>query len=160
MPAPRNRKSGARKRSESLDQALTQLSRAYFDYVGLLERILNATGLGDHVAPGMGAILQALYENDDQIIKTIAERVCLSQSTLTGILHRMDQAGLIERRRDPQDGRATRVKLTDRGRNLESRWNETLDKMHSLITARVSETQLSAVKNGLTQLAEAMRAPL
>jgi DNA-binding MarR family transcriptional regulator len=34
-------------------------------------------------------------------------------------LHRLAEAGLVERRPDPVDGRGLRVRLTTKGRNLE-----------------------------------------
>lgn len=45
----------------------------------------------------------------------LAEAVVLSKSGLTSLVDRMERDGLVERRPDPVDRRATRIVLTDRG---------------------------------------------
>jgi len=45
----------------------------------------------------------------------IASELGLDQSAITTMLNRMEQNGLIERRRDPNDGRSRLVYLTRRG---------------------------------------------
>jgi DNA-binding MarR family transcriptional regulator len=42
----------------------------------------------------------------------------VSQASATGIIDRMEQRGLVERRRGDDDRRVVRVALTDEGRNL------------------------------------------
>jgi DNA-binding MarR family transcriptional regulator len=46
----------------------------------------------------------------------LAEALDVSQASTTGIVDRMEQRGLIERQRDDDDRRVTRVALTERGR--------------------------------------------
>ena len=46
----------------------------------------------------------------------LAEALDVSQASTTGIVDRMEQRGLIERQRDDEDRRVTRVALTERGR--------------------------------------------
>jgi DNA-binding MarR family transcriptional regulator len=107
--------------ADPLDQLIWYLGRAYYTYVGLLEQVLAETGLDRHVRPGMGHVLFTLFEQDERSIKDIAARSQLACSTLTGLLDRMESAGLIERRRDREDGRIVRIRLTPLGRSLEPR---------------------------------------
>ena len=94
------------------------LGRAYFAYVGLLERVLVEQKLDHILRPGMGVVLFSLYEKDQVPIKELAERSQLACSTLTGVLQRMEDAGLIVRCRDENDGRLVLVSLTDLGKKL------------------------------------------
>jgi len=48
----------------------------------------------------------------------LAEMLDVSQASATGIVDRMEQRGLVERRRGDEDRRVVRVALTDQGRNL------------------------------------------
>ena len=59
---------------EPLDHLIWYLGRAYYTYVGLLERVLAELGLDRHLRPGMGHILFTLFERDDLSIKEIAAR--------------------------------------------------------------------------------------
>jgi MarR family transcriptional regulator, organic hydroperoxide resistance regulator len=105
------------------------LGRAYFAYVGLLERVLVEQKLDHILRPGMGVVLFALYEKDHVSIKDLAERSQLACSTLTGVLQRMEDAGLVSRTRDPEDGRLVRVALTPIGKKLESKCRELAQRM-------------------------------
>lgn len=147
-------------RVPALDDVVFLLGRAYFNYVGLLERILREHRMGEVFAPGMGQILFALYERDDRIIKEISERVGLSQSTLTGMLARMEKNGLIERRRDSVDGRAIRVRLTDKGRELEPKCREIFDQTREAFRLALSDSELNHLRAGLTKLANSLRSGL
>lgn len=48
----------------------------------------------------------------------LAESMDVSQASVTGIVDRMEQRGLVERVRDDDDRRVVRVALTDEGRRL------------------------------------------
>ncbi len=157
MTLPRGRKQGSRRRTSALDDAVSYLGRSYFSYLGLLERLLQELQLDQYLAPGMSQILLALFEQDDRIIKDIADRVCLSQSTLTGILSKMERTGLIERRRDEHDGRAQRVRLSDLGRALEPKCTELVERVADHLQRSMSDDELNALRTGLMKLAEALR---
>ncbi|RYB94265.1 MarR family transcriptional regulator [Nocardioides oleivorans] len=49
-------------------------------------------------------------------IKSLAGTLRLDHATLTPLLRRMEDAGLVGRRRDPDDGRSSLIELTDLGR--------------------------------------------
>jgi DNA-binding MarR family transcriptional regulator len=51
--------------------------------------------------------------------REIAATLGLHPSTLTGVLARLERAGLIDRRADPADGRRARIWLTAGGRKIE-----------------------------------------
>jgi DNA-binding MarR family transcriptional regulator len=95
------------------------LPRVFYAFLGLVERRLLATGLDKHLRPGMPTILFALYEEDDCILKQLKQRVMLAHNTLSTLLRRMEEAGLVKCRPCEEDGRATRVRLTKLGRSLE-----------------------------------------
>ncbi len=48
----------------------------------------------------------------------LADYLLLRHHSAVGLVDRAEVAGLVERRRDEQDGRVTRVTATDRGRQL------------------------------------------
>jgi DNA-binding MarR family transcriptional regulator len=60
-----------------------------------------------------------LLENDGPLpMRGLAEAMDVSQASATGIVDRMEQRGLVERRRDEGDRRVVLVAVTDEGRNL------------------------------------------
>ena len=63
-------------------------------------------------------VLSALGEEDGMTVGAIADRLALESSTITPPVKRMEQAGLLERRRSTLDERQVHVWLTEAGRAL------------------------------------------
>jgi len=66
-------------------------------------------------------VLLTLWESDRLPLKAIGERLGLDSGTLTPLLKRMEQSGLITRVRDAADERQVLVSLTGKGRRLEQK---------------------------------------
>jgi DNA-binding MarR family transcriptional regulator len=63
-------------------------------------------------------VLVALWENDAQKVGDLGKRLDLETNTLTPLLKRMESAGYLTRRRNPEDERSLIVTLTDKGQAL------------------------------------------
>ncbi len=72
------------------------------------------------LTPTHWVVLCCLWRQDDLPTTRIAQQLQQVGGTLTGVLDRMQERGLIERHRDPQDRRIWRVCLTPSGRALEA----------------------------------------
>ena len=62
--------------------------------------------------------LVALWGEDGVSVKRLGEQLALDSATLTPLLKRLEQQGIIQRRRDDADERVVRIHLTDKGRAL------------------------------------------
>lgn len=60
-------------------------------------------------------VMLVLWEKDDQTVSEIGAKLNLDSGTLTPLLKRLETAGRILRRRDPQDERQVRITLTQAG---------------------------------------------
>jgi DNA-binding MarR family transcriptional regulator len=74
-----------------------------------------ARGFGD-VRASYGSVLVPLFERDGRRLGELATASRLSKQAMTGLVKQCEDDGLVERRRDPADGRAFNVRLTARGR--------------------------------------------
>jgi DNA-binding MarR family transcriptional regulator len=63
-------------------------------------------------------VLVALRETGPQPVGGLGERLCLETNTLTPLLKRMEAAGLVTRRRNPDDERVVLVALSGKGMAL------------------------------------------
>lgn len=63
-------------------------------------------------------VLMALWEQDNQNVGQLGELLHLESNTLTPLLKRLEQAGLVQRRRAANDERQVQVTLTEAGRAL------------------------------------------
>lgn len=64
-------------------------------------------------------VMLSLWEESPQSVGVLGDAVALESNTLTPLLKRMAQAGLVTRRRSTEDERVTVVDLTDKGRALQ-----------------------------------------
>jgi MarR family transcriptional regulator, organic hydroperoxide resistance regulator len=60
----------------------------------------------------------ALWEQDNQTVSGLGEKLFLESNTLTPILKKLETVGYLRRQRDPADERQVLVSLTDAGRGL------------------------------------------
>jgi DNA-binding MarR family transcriptional regulator len=86
----------------------------------------------------------------------LADVLRVHPSTLTGIVHRLVDSGLLERRRDPADARRTLLVLTARGRAIDTMRNGTVESAISRALRQVPPSQLGAAMDVLEQLALAL----
>jgi len=63
-------------------------------------------------------VLLVLWERDGLPVKELGERLTLDSGTLTPLFKRLEQQGLVERRRGEDDERLVRIHLTPDGRAL------------------------------------------
>lgn len=63
-------------------------------------------------------VLLVLWETDNLSVSSLGERLYLDSGTLTPLLKRMEQAGLLSRTRASDDERRVQVALTDAGQAL------------------------------------------
>jgi len=67
------------------------------------------------VTSAQALVLLSLAESDQVTSKYLGEQTELDSATLTGLLDRLGNSGLIERRANPDDRRAILVCLTEQG---------------------------------------------
>ncbi|HZY66261.1 MAG: MarR family transcriptional regulator [Actinomycetota bacterium] len=92
--------------------ALAKVCRAHRGNVGDL-----LAEIGLHV--GQEMVLIELWERDGLRGGELATRLGVEPPTVTKMLRRLENCGLVERRQDPEDARSFRVFLTEEGRSLE-----------------------------------------
>ena len=64
-------------------------------------------------------VMLVLWEQDSQKVNDIAKRLLLETNTVTPLLKRMEQEGLVRRSKSAEDARQVLVQLTPKGREME-----------------------------------------
>jgi DNA-binding MarR family transcriptional regulator len=95
--------------AESLDSLFAQICRLKH---ARIHTLLEALGL----YRGQPSVLQALWEEEGLMHTELARRLQVQPATITKMLQRMEKAGFVERRPDPDDQRVSRVYPTEAGR--------------------------------------------
>lgn len=66
-------------------------------------------------------VLMVLWEKDHLAVNDIAKKLILKTNTITPLLKRMEQLGLIQRKRSEEDERKVLVQLTPKGLKLKDK---------------------------------------
>lgn len=143
-----------------LDQVGFYLSRGYFNYVALIERLLSTAGLDKQLRPGMVHVLFSLFDKDDQAVSAVARRLQLSKSTMTGMVERLRQAKIVALRKDSRDARAVRMRLTSVGRALKAPCMQMADELNAVLCRRFTDRERKEFKRLLDGMIRGMREEL
>jgi len=117
---------------------LASSSRAGIQYWNKRVEKYNLTGV-------QATIINSLSEDNGITFQQLAERLHLSNATLTGIVDRLEKIGLAERLPNPDDRRSTKISLTEKGSGL---------------TAELKELMMTANQRFLTALSREEEAML
>jgi len=102
----------------------------------------------------------ALWEQDNQTVGGLGEKLFLESNTLTPILKKLEELGYVQRKRDPADERQVIVHLTEEGRRLrEKGLSMNLVKETGLSSDDFRQLQKSvvALRNNLAKVAKSQR---
>lgn len=66
-------------------------------------------------------VMMILWEQDDVCISTITDRLMLDTNTVTPLLKRMEDLGLVKRKPGKEDARQKIISLTVKGRHLQKK---------------------------------------
>jgi len=96
-----------------INKLLIQVSRQHFTR---LHALMETIGLHR----GQPPLLHVLWEEEGCTQSDLAARLHSQPATVTKMLQRMESAGFIERRPDPEDQRVSRVYLAEAGRAVKA----------------------------------------
>ncbi|GAW93353.1 MarR family winged helix-turn-helix transcriptional regulator [Calderihabitans maritimus] len=106
------------------------------------------------VTPAQYGVLNCLWNKDQQTPKQISETLHLDGSTLTGVLDRMEQKGLVRRIPDPHDRRTVRIALTSKGQELKRPLEQAIVRANNKVLENLSEEEVRQIKRLLDRLSE------
>lgn len=112
------------------------------------EAALNKLG----IHTGQEMILLQLWIEEGIPQSQLAASMEVEPPTATKMLQRMERAGLIERRTDPEDARVSRVYLTARGRALEQPVLNVWKQLEAQTVADLSLTEQALLHRLLMQV--------
>jgi MarR family transcriptional regulator, organic hydroperoxide resistance regulator len=101
-------------------------------------------------------VMLVLWERDGVAVKEIGERLHLDSGTLTPLLKRLEQAGLIKRTRSAEDERQVLIDLTSPGQALKEKARAVPPSI--LAAAQCSVAELTAVKDEIVALRDRLNA--
>jgi MarR family transcriptional regulator, organic hydroperoxide resistance regulator len=93
------------------------------------------------ITPSQYGVLTVLYNDDGQTIGTIGQKCIADAPTATGVVKRLEQSALVERRHDLQDRRNVKVYLTGEARDFMPFLIEAVFAFNAIMTRGFSEAE-------------------
>lgn len=115
----------------------------------VFQRLLAQSKVDEFNGP-QGRILYVLWQEDGVPIARLVQQTGLAKSTLTSMLARMEDAGLITRGTSEQDGRQVIVGLTDKALGLREKYEQVSEEMNKLFYQGMTQED-AAVLDGLLE---------
>ncbi len=107
---------------------------------------------GFKVTASQGMVLNFLHDKDRITSKELGERTQLDSATMTGILDRLEKAGLIERLPHPSDRRAIIVGLTEGGRSVANETYQEIERANRVFLQALSDKEQITLKEMLKKV--------
>jgi DNA-binding MarR family transcriptional regulator len=127
------------------------LAKAAQAWNELLAERFAAAGYAD-VRPSYGSVLVPLFEEDGLRLGELARRAYLSKQAMTELVRRLERDGLVERRADPGDGRASLVFLTGRSRAFAPVAARVVRELDALVRRRLHPDRVGELRAMLREL--------
>jgi DNA-binding MarR family transcriptional regulator len=128
------------------------LAKASQRWNELLAERFAAAGFPE-VRPSYGSVLVPLFEEDGLRMGELARRSRLSKQTITTMVRLVERDGLVERRPDPEDGRATVVFLTPRAHAFRPAAEGAVGELEALAAHALGRERVEAMRTALRALA-------
>jgi len=138
-----------RKSAMELDQCINfVLTKAQQSVYQLFKAELHSYG----VTPGQYGILKCLWDKNGQTAKQLAEQLFLDSSTVTGILDRLENKGLVKRQPNSRDRRSLQVVLTNKGRELEGPLSQAIVRANQKALLKLEDDEIKQLQQLLGKL--------
>lgn len=118
----------------------------------LLREAADAAMSGHGVRVGQHIVLSALWDTDGLSPGEIARRLGAATPTIVNTATRMEEAGLLTRRPDPDDARLVRLYLTPRGRSAREPVRKARAALEQHATATLTAAERDHLRSALAKI--------
>ena len=117
----------------------------------VFDRLLQSCGVAEFNGP-QGRILYVLWQSEGIPIVELAQKTGLAKNTLTAMLGRMEQNGLIAREASSLDKRQSLIRLTPKARALKKRYHQVSRQMDDLFFQNFKRKEIEELEQYLDRI--------
>jgi DNA-binding MarR family transcriptional regulator len=117
--------------------------------------LLWSTLVSEETTSPQFAVLNTLVAKPDIDQRTLGERVLLDRSTVADVVARLARRGLVERVRDPLDGRRNTLRVTAEGARLHGRLVARTTAMNQVFLAPLDDAERETLLALIARVADA-----
>lgn len=117
----------------------------------IFSRKLKEVGLSE-INSAQGRILFVLWQQDNIAMNELARRTALEKSTLTRMLDRLEDAGLVARVAAEEDRRKVLVRLTSESREMKNKYQQVSQSMVEIFYNGFSDKEIEEFEDYLQRV--------
>jgi DNA-binding MarR family transcriptional regulator len=99
-----------------------------------------------HISYGQFPFLRALYREDGVNQEALAKRLLFNKATIARAIHKLEREGYVYRTQDKSDGRANRIFLTPKGKEIKPFMDELSREWNSVLLSMLTEDECRMLK--------------
>lgn len=131
---------------ETISYLIAQIAKSHRNKAGQLLADID-------LHPGQEMVLKKLSDQCDGVTHSqLADELDVRPATISRMVDRMEQSGLVTRCKDMDDQRVSRVHLTDDGKMSESAVDEVWQKLETITTANFTVEERLVLRRLLLQI--------
>jgi len=108
----------------------------------IFEKLLSDAAV-EEFNGAQGRILYVLWQTDAVPIGDLVKKTGLAKNTLTSMLNRMEQSGMVCRSYDTIDRRQIIITLTSKAKELQAKYDEISDKMRDIFYDGFTDNEIT-----------------
>ncbi|MER6103255.1 MarR family transcriptional regulator [Streptomyces sp. NPDC001832] len=117
--------------------------------------LLWNTMVSEEITSPQFGVINALMAEPGLDQRTVGERVGLDRSTIAEVISRLSRRGLLDKVRDPDDGRRFLLRLTDEGTRTHGRLKVRTARMNQVFLAPLSPEEQALFMNLIRRVSDA-----
>lgn len=95
------------------------------------------------------SVISMLEKYGEQKVSELSEKMGLSDSTVSGILDRLEQKGIIKRERTKDDRRVVKISLTGKSKKFCNDFRQKKEEFFTQLLKRLSDQEIKDIIKGL-----------
>ncbi|MGL5512631.1 MAG: MarR family winged helix-turn-helix transcriptional regulator, partial [Sporomusa sp.] len=104
------------------------------------------------ISPGQLVVLYSLFKKENISISELSKNVYLDNSTLTGLIDRLERVDLVRRVDAPHDRRSYQIVLTEKSKSLEQDIKHVMEQVESKMLENCNEAEVVMLRSILTRI--------
>jgi len=116
----------------------------------------NMSKVFEEINPGMtapqGMVMGILSKEKTMKITELSSKLSLSNSTVSGIIDRLEKQGLVERKRSEEDRRVVNVSISPSCKGIHHDFHKRLEENIGNVLNKGTQEELNKIYNGLDAL--------
>lgn len=123
----------------------------------IFARMLKEYGI-EEINPAQGRIMFVLWQNDGIAINDLAKETSLSKSTLTSMLDRLEETGLLRREPSKEDRRKIHIWRTEKDKSFQKQYVQVSKKMLEIYYQGFNLKEIENFESMLERIFENLKA--